>query len=340
MIKFPSPILFLLIAAALSFAQNPKVGGTRKVVISNDMTHGSATLLPEPAYPPAASAVGVYGTVVVKILVGESGNVEKASVVSGHPLLRAAAVSAALKAKFKPATLNGNPLRGFSEIRYNFHSGLVTASAVKENAADTAELPLGNLNEKARLLPMPKLIGVTYPSTANAVTVNIKIDLQKGTVISAEAVSGHALIRASAEAAVRRAVFEPVLKDFRTIYGTGSIIYKPTDFNTAAKVNKKPKGLLIQTNRVLNDRTIFLPKPDGVSSGEKFITGRVEVAVLVPATGGGILIANAFSGPYELREAAEKAAMGVKFSNVFITGAFVYVTGTIVYNFKENGKVE
>lgn len=55
---------------------------------------------PEPEYSPVARAARASGTVVVEVTVDEAGNVAAARAISGHPLLRPAAVSAARRARF------------------------------------------------------------------------------------------------------------------------------------------------------------------------------------------------------------------------------------------------
>jgi TonB family protein len=88
--------------------------------ISGGILNGKARSLPNPPYPPAARAVRASGTVNVQVLVDESGNVVSASAVSGHPLLRAAAASAARGAKFAPTLLSGQPVKVSGIITYNF----------------------------------------------------------------------------------------------------------------------------------------------------------------------------------------------------------------------------
>ncbi len=88
--------------------------------ISGGVLNGKATSLPKPPYPPAARAVRASGSVHVQVLVDESGNVVSASAVSGHPLLRAAAASAARGAKFSPTKLSGQPVKVSGVITYNF----------------------------------------------------------------------------------------------------------------------------------------------------------------------------------------------------------------------------
>lgn len=88
--------------------------------ISSGVVNGKAIDLPKPAYPPAARAVKASGAVNVQVLIDESGNVISANAVSGHPLLRPSAVSAARSAKFKPTLLSGKAVKVSGIIVYNF----------------------------------------------------------------------------------------------------------------------------------------------------------------------------------------------------------------------------
>jgi periplasmic protein TonB len=75
---------------------------------------------PSPPYPAVAKAARASGTVVVQITVDESGRVISASAVSGHPLLKQAAVQAAYQARFSPTLLSGQPVKVTGTISYNF----------------------------------------------------------------------------------------------------------------------------------------------------------------------------------------------------------------------------
>ncbi len=88
--------------------------------ISGGVLNGKAINLPQPAYPPVAKAAKASGTVVVQVIVDESGNVTEAHAVSGHPLLQAAAVAAARSAKFSPMKLSGQAVKVSGIINYNF----------------------------------------------------------------------------------------------------------------------------------------------------------------------------------------------------------------------------
>ncbi len=89
-------------------------------VISGGVVNGKATNLVKPPYPAAARAVRASGAVNVQVTIDESGNVISASAVSGHPLLRAAAVQAARSSKFSPTLLSGQPVKVTGVIVYNF----------------------------------------------------------------------------------------------------------------------------------------------------------------------------------------------------------------------------
>lgn len=88
--------------------------------ISGGVVNGKATSLPKPPYPPAARAVRASGAVSVQVLIDENGRVVSANAVSGHPLLRAAAESAARGARFSPTQLSGQPVKVSGIITYNF----------------------------------------------------------------------------------------------------------------------------------------------------------------------------------------------------------------------------
>ncbi|HEX8098176.1 MAG TPA: energy transducer TonB, partial [Pyrinomonadaceae bacterium] len=92
----------------------------RGSVMTGGVLNGKAISKPVPAYPPIARAANASGTVMVQVLVDESGNVISASAVSGHPLLQAAAVAAAREAKFSQTLLSGQPVKVRGLLTYEF----------------------------------------------------------------------------------------------------------------------------------------------------------------------------------------------------------------------------
>jgi TonB family protein len=90
--------------------------------IQGGVLNGKATSLPPPAYPAIARQVHASGAVNVHVLISEGGQVISAHAVSGHPLLQAAAVTAARQAKFTPTRMSGEPVRVSGMLVYNFVS--------------------------------------------------------------------------------------------------------------------------------------------------------------------------------------------------------------------------
>ena len=88
--------------------------------VSGGVLNGKAKSLPKPEYPPAAKAVKASGAVMVQILLDENGSITSATAISGHPLLRQAAVEAAKKATFAPTILSGKAVRVSGVLTFNF----------------------------------------------------------------------------------------------------------------------------------------------------------------------------------------------------------------------------
>jgi TonB family protein len=91
-------------------------------LIRGGVINGKAVHLVTPVYPAIAHASHAAGEVQVQVLIGTEGNVIAAQVISGHPLLRAAAIKAARESKFTPTLLEGKPVIVNGIIIYNFVS--------------------------------------------------------------------------------------------------------------------------------------------------------------------------------------------------------------------------
>ncbi|HZH31578.1 MAG TPA: TonB family protein [Pyrinomonadaceae bacterium] len=90
------------------------------VSVSGEVLNYDAINLPVPVYPSLARAARPSGRVVVRIVVGGNGHVEWCEAVSGHPLLRKAAIEAARQARFEPTLLTGNMGRVDGTLSYDF----------------------------------------------------------------------------------------------------------------------------------------------------------------------------------------------------------------------------
>jgi TonB family protein len=88
--------------------------------ISGGVLNGTAISLPAPTYPDAAKRMRTAGTVSVDVVLDESGRVVSAVATSGPTILREAAVQAALRARFSPTKLSGQPVKVAGVINYKF----------------------------------------------------------------------------------------------------------------------------------------------------------------------------------------------------------------------------
>jgi protein TonB len=73
-----------------------------------------------PDYPLAAKQMRLAGRVEVEVFIDTDGNVEKARVLNGNPLLSSAAVAALKKWKFTPFSTEGKATRVVTTISFDF----------------------------------------------------------------------------------------------------------------------------------------------------------------------------------------------------------------------------
>lgn len=99
--------------------QGERSGSTDGTIVGG-VLNGKALALPKPEYPEVARKAHASGTVAVRVLIDEEGNVIEAQAISGHPLLQAASVAAAREAKFTPTSLSGMRVKVTGVIQYNF----------------------------------------------------------------------------------------------------------------------------------------------------------------------------------------------------------------------------
>jgi len=88
--------------------------------VSGGVLNGIAINLPAPLYPETAKRMRVSGVVAVDVVVDETGKVISAQASGGPGILREAAVQAALRARFSPTKLSGQPVKVSGVINYKF----------------------------------------------------------------------------------------------------------------------------------------------------------------------------------------------------------------------------
>src|SRR5262245_55729460 len=125
-------------APAVKPAQIPN--DPRRIAVSGGVLQGSATKKVQPAYPSIAKAARAKGAVQVQITVNERGEVINAQIISGHPILRDAAIQAAKQWRFKPTELSGIPVKTQGVLTFNFDTG--------QNATRGQTVPMTQLTEE------------------------------------------------------------------------------------------------------------------------------------------------------------------------------------------------
>jgi TonB family protein len=87
------------------------VKGPSLVRVSRGVSQGLVIKSAPPEYPEAARLGHVEGTVVLDTKIDTNGDVEDVAAISGPPLLVPAAIEAVKHWKYKPYTLNGQPVK-------------------------------------------------------------------------------------------------------------------------------------------------------------------------------------------------------------------------------------
>ena len=67
----------------------------------------------QPLYPDLARKMNLAGTVKIQVVVAPNGTVKEARVMGGHPVLATAALDAAKKWRFEPATVESSGVIDF-----------------------------------------------------------------------------------------------------------------------------------------------------------------------------------------------------------------------------------
>lgn len=88
--------------------------------VSGGVLNGVAVSLPTPTYPDSARRMRISGTVSVEVVIDENGKVIAAQASNGPAALRDTAIQAALRARFSPTKLSGQPVKVSGIINYKF----------------------------------------------------------------------------------------------------------------------------------------------------------------------------------------------------------------------------
>jgi protein TonB len=98
----------------------PVPAPTVRAFRTSRMLEGSLIRRVQPVYPPLARSARVQGSVVLSALISKAGTMENLRVLSGHPMLVAAAIEAVRQWRYRPYILNAEPIEVETQITVNF----------------------------------------------------------------------------------------------------------------------------------------------------------------------------------------------------------------------------
>ncbi|HMU33241.1 MAG TPA: TonB family protein [Pyrinomonadaceae bacterium] len=196
--------------------------------------------MPALSIPDAAAAEGLYGTMLVEVKVDDKGKVKDIKQIIGPDWtcpnyespglieLRKYVEKQAKIVTFEPRDKDGKVDESTHWVEFKFVDSTPPGSAkVGAKVISFGRKPIngGVLNGKAIELVQPR-----YPEAARAVRASgaVKIDIlisEKGKIISAEAISGHPLLVASARAAACSSRFSPTTLSGDPVKVRGVIVY-------------------------------------------------------------------------------------------------------------------
>jgi protein TonB len=87
---------------------HPEVAGP--VHVSSSLIEGMLIYKNVPRYPIIAKAMGVQGTIMLQATISKGGTIENLHVLSGPPMLQQAAIDAVKTWRYRPYTLNKEPV--------------------------------------------------------------------------------------------------------------------------------------------------------------------------------------------------------------------------------------
>jgi protein TonB len=110
----------ILTPGAHSLPPKPRM---RRLRVSQGVVEGLLLHQVKPVYPPLAIQTHTQGEVVLHAIIGRDGTIASLQAVSGHPLLAPAAVAAVREWRYRPYTLNGEPVEVETLITVRFVLG-------------------------------------------------------------------------------------------------------------------------------------------------------------------------------------------------------------------------
>lgn len=216
-----------------------------------------------PVYPPDAKKDHIQGAVELKVTVDKQGNVAKVQTISGPDRLVPSAIEAVKQWKYKPYSLNGNPVEVETKVTVNFT--LAEESPAQGIAGDApGGLPPGTIGSVRTWVQVPealmraqrtKMVDPTYPPLGiqariqGTVSLTLEID-ENGNVQNIRLISGHPILAPSAVWAAKDWKYKPYLKDGKpaAVVTSARLTYQISKENPSLGLVSEPEALALPTS--------------------------------------------------------------------------------------------
>jgi TonB family protein len=218
-----------LLLISLTTIASSREAGPQRVEVAAWQMEGLIVKKVAPVYPPAGRTARIQGSVVLRVQINKSGNVESIQVFSGHPTLAPAAIEAVKQWEYKPYLLNGEPVDVETKVTINF---TLAGSPPAQGVA--GDMPGGIPPGEPGGPPEPNRPGVVrvsqrvmagllvskvapdYPADAKQAriqgTVVMRVIVDKeGNVANIQLISGHPILAPAAIDAVKQWKYTPYL---------------------------------------------------------------------------------------------------------------------------------
>ena len=172
-----------------------------------------------PHYPSLARQARIQGTVVLSIVINKDGEVRDVKLVSGHPMLSAAAIEAVKQWRYRPYISDDKPAEVETVVRVGFRMAdgpeISTPGRSQQRSAPREGIPqLARVSAGIVQGLLEHKVDPEYPAEAQekhvegTVVLNVDID-DEGNVGRVELVSGHSMLAPSAMDAVLEWRYRP-----------------------------------------------------------------------------------------------------------------------------------
>ena len=111
------PVLFFLLLASLVAGQEPSQD---RPEISPEKQHTYLVKKVAPVYPPLARQARIQGTVILRVVISQSGDIASVQLISGHAMLAPAAIEAVRQWKYQPWLVDGQAVEVETKIQVTF----------------------------------------------------------------------------------------------------------------------------------------------------------------------------------------------------------------------------